>query len=429
MTNPTTVTKVYRSAKVMVRHGLGCNQKKTGDSFEDRKCNCRKSLFLYDPNGIQTKAGLRKQVKISAKTTNWDEAEAMCREWLESFDPDKIKIKRLTEEKETKTATIEKAVETFLGRKPGKLARNTLNGDRSLFGLVQDGKVVRPGKLFPWLETQNPRPMFVSEITPEHLFNWQNSWKYPSDMTAYVSSGKVREFLRFCHRMTWIPSVPYFDRPSVEPGNRTAIFTDAQYRVILAEARKDPDPKVVAFLELLRWSGMAIIDAVLFETSSVDVNGVLKYNRRKTKKKNIEPAVVVLPNRVLNLLRDFTGKPFWCESHTDHQHQVESCIQHWRLVLQDLFKKAGVETAITAQKKEKKCGPHMLRDTFAVWYLRHQIGGTTRNFEAVAKMLGHASSATTKKYYAPFVEELENLHVKEIKDLHADVLREADAAD
>jgi len=44
-------------------------------------------------------------------------------------------------------------------------------------------------------------------------------------------------------------------------------------------------------------------------------------------------------------------------------------------------------------------------------------------------MLGHASSATTKKYYAPFVEDLENLHVKEMKTLHADVLREADAAD
>jgi integrase len=99
------------------------------------------------------------------------------------------------------------------------------------------------------------------------------------------------------------------------------------------------------------------------------------------------------------------------------------------VILQELFKKAGVETAITAQKKEKKCGPHMLRDTCAVWYLRHQIGGTTRNFEAVAKMLGHASSATTKKYYAPFVEDLENLHVKEMKDLHADVLRDADAAD
>jgi integrase len=409
---------IYRSARVIVRHGPNCNQ--------ERKCNCRKSLLLYDPNGIKTKQGLRTQVKVSAKTRNWEDAEKQCQAWLDAFDPDKIEIKRLNAEKEEKaqkTATIEKAVETFLGRKPGKLARNTLNGNRSLFGLVQDGVVVRPGKLFEWLEQQSPRPMFVNQITPEHLFNWQNSWNYGSDLTAYVASGSVREFLRFCHRMNWISSIPYFDRPSVEPGNRTAVFTDAQYNAILAEAKKDPNPKVVAFLELLRWSGMAIIDGVNFDTKLV-VNGVLKYNRRKTVKKNIEPAVVVLPSRVLNLLREFKGKPFRRE-----EHLIESDAHEWRIILQDLFKKAGVETAITAQKKEKRCGPHMLRDTCAVWYLRHQIGGTTRNFEAVAKMLGHSSSATTKKYYAPFVEDLENLHVKEMKALHEDVLREADAAD
>jgi integrase len=419
---------IYRSATVFVRHGAGCNKNcEAGTvSTEERKCNCRKSVTLYDQNGIQTPHGLRTQVKLSAKTRNWEDAEKQCQEWLDSFDPDKIKIKKLEEkqtEKEQKTATIEKAVETFLNRKPGKLARNTLNGNRGLFGTVQDGTVIRPGKLFSWLEKQNPRPVFVNQIKPEHLFNWQNSWNYGSDMTAYVASGSVREFLRFCHRMTWIPHIPYFDRPSVEPGNRTATFTDAQYAAILAEAKKDPDPKVVAFLELLRWSGMAIIDGVLFDTSLV-VNGVLKYNRQKTKKKKIEPAVVLLPSRVTSLLRGLHGKPF-----RRADCLLESDIQFWRLILQDLFKRAGVETAVTAQGKKRKCGPHMLRDTCAVWYLRHQIGGTTRNFEAVAKMLGHSSSATTKKYYAPFVEELENLHVEEMKTLHEDVLREADAAD
>jgi integrase len=406
---------IYRSAKVIVRHGPGCNH--------ERKCNCRKSLLLYDPSGIPTKQGLRTQVKVSAKTTSWEAAEKACREWLESFDPDKIEIKRLKAEKEQKTATIEKAVETFLFRKPGKLAKKTLEGNRALFGTVKDGAVIRPGKLFGWLDKQSPRPVFVCDLTPEHLFNWQNSWKYGSDLTAYVAAGGVREFLKFCHRMTWIPSIPYFDLPSVEPGNRTAVFTDDQYAAILVEARKHPDPKVVAFLELLRWSGMSLIDGVSFDAKSV-VNGVLKYHRQKTRKKNIEPAIVVLPTRVTNLLREFQGRPFRRAERT-----IDSDTRDWRLVLQDLFKKAGVETAITAQKKEKKCAPHMLRDTCAVWYLRHSIGGSTRNFEAVAKMLGHSSSATTKKYYAPFVEDLENLHVKEMKTLHADVLREADAAD
>ena len=124
----------YRSAKVIVRHGPNCNHEK--------KCNCRKSLLLYDPNGIPTKQGLRTQVKVSAKTTSWDAAEKACREWLESFDPDKIEIKRLKAEKETKTATIEKAVETFLCRKPGKLAEQTLANNRTLFGSVKVGPIL-----------------------------------------------------------------------------------------------------------------------------------------------------------------------------------------------------------------------------------------------------------------------------------------------
>ncbi len=405
----------YRSAKVIVRHGPNCNHAS--------KCNCRKSLLLYDPNGIPTKQGLRTQVKVSAKTTSWEAAERAGREWLESFDPDKIEIKRLKAEKETKTATIEKAVESFLLGKQ-KLAERTLRKNRVLFGTVKDGVVIRPGTLFKWLDKQNPRPVFVCDLTPEHLFNWQNSWKY-GDLSAYVISGLVKEFLKFCHRMTWIPSIPYFDLPKVEPGNRTAIFNDTQYSAILVAADKEPDPKVAAFLELLRWSGMSLIDGVNFDTRSL-VNGVLKYHRQKTRKKNIDPAVVVLPNRVLNRLRGFHGQPF---RRPGVDADADADTNRWRLVLQDVFKKAGVETAITAQKKVRKCAPHMLRDTCAVWYLRHQIGGTTRNFEAVAKMLGHASSATTKKYYAPFVEDLENLHVQEMKTLHADVLAEADAAD
>jgi len=100
---------------------------------------------------------------------------------------------------------------------------------------------------------------------------------------------------------------------------------------------------------------MSLIDGVNFDTKSV-VNGVLKYHRQKTVKKNIEPAIVVLPTRVTNLLREFHGRPF-----RRAELPIDSDTRDWRLVLQDLFKKAGIETAITAQKKVRKCAPHMLR--------------------------------------------------------------------
>ena len=43
-------------------------------------------------------------------------------------------------------------------------------------------------------------------------------------------------------------------------------FTDAEYGPILAQVQRDGDTKLETFLELLRWSGMALVDATLFDT-------------------------------------------------------------------------------------------------------------------------------------------------------------------
>ena len=58
--------------------------------------------------------------------------------------------------------------------------------------------------------------------------------------------------------------------------------------------------------------------------------------------------------------------------------------------------------------------PHMLRDTCAVWYLRHGMG-----LYGVAKILGHSNPTITAKHYAPFVKELENAHIAENKEILA----------
>ena len=56
--------------------------------------------------------------------------------------------------------------------------------------------------------------------------------------------------------------------------------------------------------------------------------------------------------------------------------------------------------------------PHvkMLRDTFAVWHLRHGA-----SLHTVAKMVGHAKTATTEKAYLPWVKELEQAHIADAR--------------
>ncbi len=146
---------------------------------------------------------------------------------------------------------------------------------------------------------------------------------------------------------------------------------------------------------------MALIDGIKFTPSMLDNQGNLRYTRTKSGVR----AVVKLPDYVATLVKNVE-----LDSNTTHEQpfrrndvEIQSTEQHWRLKLQQVFDDAGIKSVETeAGMKSKKAHPHMLRDTCAVWYLRH---GAT--FDEVAKMLGHASSQMTQRYYAPFVPELE----------------------
>src|SRR5206468_7373080 len=173
-------------------------------------------------------------------------------------------------------------------------------------------------------------------------------------------------------------------------GNRTAIFTDDQYAAILdavslydpenvpAATRKSWQRRLTTFVELSRWSGMALTDAVQFRPEQV-TDGVLRYRRQKTE----ELATVPLPDHVLALLndipleRDSTGpqQPFRTNA------ALSSDTATWSRRLQTLFRLAGI-TEVKTDHRVRKPHAHMLRDTFAVWHLRHGA-----KIHTVAKML------------------------------------------
>jgi hypothetical protein len=120
---------VTRTATLFVRHDskdCHCKDKDKGNDWQ--KCKCVKTMLLYDgakPEG-------QRQWKQSTKRRVWEEAEQVRREWLDSFDPTKIELKRLRMEKELKTVPLEVAVEKFLedlkvnNRAEGTLSRQAL---------------------------------------------------------------------------------------------------------------------------------------------------------------------------------------------------------------------------------------------------------------------------------------------------------------
>ena len=385
------VDGVLCTAKVFTRHHAECKDAKRGGGWAG--CNCRKSVLAY--NG-----STRKQRVISAHTRSWEKAQQQAEEWLDQFDP----TKREQARQESEAVTIEKAVSSYLQDMIFRLGDNgTVSRARTLLGDVDaQGAVKRNGKLFDWLDKQIPRPIFISDITTTHLNSWRGSWDYKSDLTASASWSDVKTFFKFCMSQGWLKSNPAdgIKRPKVARGNRTATFSDEQYDAILEASRGNQ--RLNTFLELLRWSGMALVDAVEFDRKQVDGDGVLRYTPQKTG----TLATVTLPKGVIALLRsvqlesdNLPEQPFRRKGIA-----LESNIHEWRRDLQDLFKRAGI-TEVKTDVGTRPAHPHMLRDTCAVSYLRHGM-----SLHGVSKILGHSNPTITARHYLPFVTELEKAH-------------------
>jgi integrase len=412
---------VQPTAKVIVRHGLNCPDRKRGADW--RKCNCRKSLLLYD--GTTRKNGKLTNRIVSAKTRSWSRAEKDAQDWLDSFDPEKQELKQLRAAKEREQKRLEEAVALYCADMIRQHGDNgTVAMVRSLLGHVdpETKQVKKSGHFFSWLGQQVPRPVFVADITPTHLTTWRSSWTF-NDSTAAQRWGLVKGFFGFCESQGWITDTPTrkIKGLRVGKGNRTVPFTDEQYTKILAAISKyDPQNipaatrqgwqhRLTAFLELMRWSGMDLVDAVKYTPSLIDAEGVLRYHRQKTG----ILATIPLPDHVVTLLRnlplerDSVGpeQPF-----RQKDVHIFSDTATWARRLITLFGRAGIGDVRT-DKRIRSPHPKMLRDTFAVWHLRHGA-----SLHTVAKMLGHAKTATTEKAYLPWVKELEQAHIADARE-------------
>jgi integrase len=209
----------------------------------------------------------------------------------------------------------------------------------------------------------------------------------------------------------------------VARGNRTCIFSDAQYAAILdavwiydpefipAATRKTWQQRIRTFIELLRWSAMDLVDAIEFRSELLTGN-VLRYRRQKTG----ILATVKLPDHVVAMLRSVPlepgdigpEKPFRTKGTAQNSN-----VWKWQHRLIKVFELAGIDEVQTDMRTRK---PHckMLRDTAAVWWLRHGVP-----VHSVSKALGHSSVITTERAYLPWVKELEDSHLEQMDKVMA----------
>jgi site-specific recombinase XerD len=160
--------------------------------------------------------------------------------------------------------------------------------------------------------------------------------------------------------------------------------------------RRSPDEEenqttiVRAFLECMRWTGLAIRDAVTLPRSAMMHDTTKKIYRVRTKRaKTGTPVSVVIPAHVAEAMLAAHGLDpnpayfFWSGT-----GKPQSATSNWgQRYIAPVFAAAGITS-------EGNILSHRLRDTFAVHPLEH---GTAT--EEVSRLLGHESIRTTERHY------------------------------
>jgi integrase/recombinase XerD len=353
---------------IFVRHSSGC--KYAGDEFA-KACRCRKH-FRWSQNGTQ----LRRQ----AGTRSWAEAE---------------KLKRDLEDH-------------LSGRTPAKTdAANGLQAAIDVF--LQDKKVqdISSGVLEKYRRELERLKVFcekrgaytVQALTRELLTAFAGKWEeaYPSSTTRAKVRERLRSFLRYCYEAQWLPRIPQVPKIKIDEPP-TMPLTAEEYKRLLdavysVEARWSWDTrrKIHALFQLMRWSGLAIQDALTLERGALQhdtKNGLYRIvtSRQKT---GVHVSVPIPPAIAKELLEVLNGNPkhfFWTG-----EGEPKTLTNDFGRYIRPIFEAAGLNGG---QMKS-----HRLRDTFAVDMLQNGVP-----LEEVSKLLGHESIKTTERSYAKWVQ-------------------------
>jgi integrase len=191
-----------------------------------------------------------------------------------------------------------------------------------------------------------------------------------------------------------VPTLPIIK--VVEPP--TLPLTPEEYAQLLRAVKVFEDPekqaRARAALQLMRWSGLAIGDALTLRKSDIkrdDDHGV--YLIVTARQKTGTDVAVPIPNDVADeLLNISKGNPRYVFS-SDEELSADVITKSWRkYFIAPVFKAAEIERGGSMVS-------HRLRDTFAVDLLEKGVP-----LEEVSKLLGHESIKTTERHYAKWVK-------------------------
>lgn len=261
--------------------------------------------------------------------------------------------------------------------------------------------------------------MFLTEITLDDLREFRESWFHGTEgylikrdvlrrplgpRTAMKKLERLRSFYRFALESGWVDRniAKLVRAPSHIKELPKLPFTPAEMtRILTAAAAIDltGGPKghgailtnddLIAFILVLRWSGLRIGDASLLTTDRLEGSKLFLYTQ-----KTGTHVYVPLPPFVIAALEKIKlrmGKYYFARGDST---RMETASELLRRKITRVFRAAGI----------KGGNPHRFRHTFAVELLKKGV-----KTENVAILLGHSSARITEQYYSAWIQDRQEL--------------------
>lgn len=396
-------------------------------SKNETSCMCPKWLYANPKNGAA--------YQRAAETPSFAEAVQKARDLMRGWDPEIAKAREITNPTGTAvSAAVDKYMTVLRNR--GCSASYVDKLIRAVF--IRRPKYQKRSKnltLLDFIDQHNQTAvepvLYVHQIENDLLEQWAESWG-SNDLTSAQWRNVTNSLLIWAHRRGMFHGRPlpsFGDSRKRKPGNRCGHFTDEQYQKIIASlpyyaaaathkaGKRLPEnyvPRMRAFIELGRWSGMAIIDLIRFSPAEHLTGDVITYRR----KKNGQIAIATIPQMLAEWLRHIPAE----EKMTDPERPFrlgdddDNVTTIWRERFQAVCKFAGVREIVTEVGKRIQPHPHMLRDTFAIDMILRGVG-----LDIVAKALGHATTDQTQRAYLFWIKKREEYAIQQQRAALANV--------
>ncbi len=211
------------------------------------------------------------------------------------------------------------------------------------------------------------------------LRDWRESWAV-STGTVRTRIAQTRHFFSAAAEAEWIERSPaaLLKPPRNDAPPTLPLSQDEVRALLVAAVRMDRER---ALLLLMRYSGLAIRDAVTVARSALDGDR-LTLRRAKTGNRVLCCLPAPATDALATIARPDREHYFWTGD-----SRPQSTANFWRSRLHRVAGLAGVDGF----------KPHRLRDTFAVELLAAGVA-----MDDVSVLLGHGSIRTTERYYAPW---------------------------